>query len=52
MFQGHAFDFAFLPGVESSEAYSALESVQAEASELLTYDLGIETRVYRAEEFK
>ncbi|NND49449.1 MAG: response regulator [Rhizobiales bacterium] len=52
VFQGRAFDFAFLPGVESTEAYSALESVQAEASELLTHDLGIETRVYRAEEFK
>lgn len=52
VFQGHAFDFAFLPGIESSQAYGDLETLRAETSELLTHDLGVETRVYRAEEFK
>ena len=51
VFHGHAFDFAFLPGVESSDAYNDLEALQAEASEQLAHDLGVETRVYRAEEF-
>ena len=51
VFRGQAFDFALIRQTDSADALSALEQVRTEASDVITHDLGIEMRAYRAEEF-